>query len=236
MGASGTGEGRVVSTDVTPQVAAALDAAAIPQSRVGPRRHARLTGSERKLYFWILSRFAENGRPSGAESRAAAERFGLDADSALATLAREDLVHTNEDGEIAVAYPFSGRTTEHVVLFKGGHEVHAMCAIDALGIAPMFDQSIDIVSRDPLSRDRIGVALGADGTASWRPEESVVVCGASGDGESCCSCCPVLNFFASSENGERWLEARPDVRGYVMTMREAIDAGRAMFGDVFKAQ
>jgi hypothetical protein len=225
-----------MSTDVTPQVAAALDAAAIPQFKVGPRRHARLTDSERELYFWILRQFAENGRPSGAETRDAAERFGLDAESALAILAREDLVHTDRDGEIAVAYPFSGRTTDHVVRFKGGHEVHAMCAIDALGIAPMFERSIEIVSRDPLTRERVGVVLGPDGTASWRPEEAVVVCGASGSGESCCSCCPVLNFFASSENGERWLETRPDVRGYVMSMREAIDAGRAVFGDVLRAR
>jgi hypothetical protein len=46
----------------------------------------------------------------------------------------------------------------------------------------------------------------------------------------------VLKFFASSESGERWLETHPDVRGYVMTMREAIDAGRAVFGDVLRAQ
>ena len=224
-----------MSTDVTPDVAAALSAAAIPQFKVGPGRHARLTDSERELYFWILRRFAENGRPSGAETRESAERFGLDADSALATLAKEDLVHTDRDREITVAYPFSGRTTDHIVRLEGGHEVYAMCAIDALGIAPMFDQSIEIVSRDPLTRDRIGVALGPDSTASWTPEEAVVVCGTGGAGESCCSCCPVLNFFASSENGERWLETRPDVRGYVMSMREAIAAGRAVFGDVLAA-
>lgn len=111
-----------------------------------------------------------------------------------------------------------------------------MCAIDALGMAPMFDQSIEIASRDPLSRERIDVVLEPDGTASWKPEEAMVVCGASGGGESCSSCCPVLNFVASSESGERWLETRPDVRGYVTTMREAIDTGRAVFGDVLGAQ
>lgn len=42
-----------MSTEVTPDVAAALSAAAIPQFKVGPGRHARLTDSERELYFWI---------------------------------------------------------------------------------------------------------------------------------------------------------------------------------------
>lgn len=217
---------------MTPEVATALAAAAIPMSKVGPGRHARLDESERELYFWILRRFAGRGRPSGAETREAAEGRGLDASTVLTTLANEDLVHTDRDGEITVAYPFSGRTTDHVVRLGNGHDVYAMCAIDALGMAPMLDRSIEIVSRDPLTGERIAVALSPEGAGRWEPREAVVVCGASGDGESCSSCCPVLNFFASSDNGERWLETRPDVSGYVMTMDEAIEAGRAVFGDV----
>jgi hypothetical protein len=221
-----------VSTDLTPEVGAALYAAAIPGSKVGTGRHARLTDPERDLYFWILRRFAERGRPSAVETREAAAGFDLDADSALTKLATEDLVHTGPDGEIVVAYPFSGRTTDHIVRFEGGHELHAMCAIDALGIAPMFDQSIVVVSRDQITGENIEITLSPDGAGRWQPDEAVVVCGASGGGESCCSCCPVLNFFASPENGGRWLAGRPDVKGYVMTMTEAIEAGRAVFGDV----
>jgi Alkylmercury lyase len=224
-----------VSTDVKPEVAAALEAAAIPVSKVGPGRHARLTDPERALYFWILRRFAERGRPSAMETREAAEGLGLEADIALTKLRTEDLVHTRQDGEIMVAYPFSGRTTDHIVRFKGGHEVHAMCAIDALGMAPMFDQSIEVVSRDQVTGERIEIDLRPDGTGDWQPDQAVVVCGASGDGESCRSCCPVLNFFASPENGERWLAERPDVQGYVMTMAEAIEAERTVFGDVLAA-
>ena len=217
---------------LTPGVAAALDAAAIPISKVGPGRHERLSGGERELYFWVLRRFAASGRPSGVETRETAGRLGLDADRALKTLAARDLVHFDQAGEIVVAYPFSGRPTEHRVRFAGGHEVDAMCALDALGIAPMFDEAIEINSRDPLTGERVEVKLNPSGTGSWQPEGAVVVCGASGGGESCCSCCPVLNFFASAENGERWLKERPDVRGYVMSMDEAIEAGRAVFGDV----
>ena len=117
--------------------ATALTAAAIPSSKLGVARHARLSEAERALYFWILRRFARDGRPNSAELRAAAEQLGLSAESSLETLAREDLVHPGADGEIAVAYPFSGRPTVHRVRFPGGHEVDAMCAIDALGIAPV---------------------------------------------------------------------------------------------------
>ena len=217
-----------------PGVAASLRAAAISPSKLGPARHGGLTDSERELYFWILRRFATSGHPSGAETREAAERLGLDAERALDTFAGEDLVHLDRKGEIAVAYPFSGRPTAHRVRFQGGREAYAMCAIDALGIAPMFDEQIEIASRDPLTEVEIQLTLEPEGTGRWQPEEAVVVCGASGSGESCCSCCPVLNFFASRENGERWLKARPEVHGQVISMPEAVAAGRSVFGDVLE--
>ena len=213
--------------------AAALTAAAIPSTKLGSARHARLSEAERELYFWILRRFATSGLPSSAETQAAAERLGLAADAALATLARDDLVHRGRDGEIAVAYPFSGRPTSHRVRFPDGHEVDAMCAIDALGIAPMFGQPIEITSRDPLTGEEITGQVKPNGEVRWSPESAVVICGAmAAEGDSCQGCCPVLNFFVSPANAESWLAAHEEVHGDVISMQEAVAAGRAVFGDV----
>src|ERR1700693_3510387 len=101
-----------------PRAAAALAAAEIPPSKLGGARHARLDDLERELFFWILRRFATDGRPSSVDTDVAAQRLGLDVADAFETLAREDLVHLDEDGDIAVAYPFSGRTTAHQVRFQ----------------------------------------------------------------------------------------------------------------------
>jgi hypothetical protein len=225
----GTGE----PGQLAPAVAAALAAAEIPPSKLGPTRRARLTEAERELYFWILRRFATDGRPSSGEVRAAAGRLGLDTENALATLSREDLVHRRRDGEISVAYPFSGRPTAHRVRFPSGHEVDAMCAIDALGISPMFGQRIEVESRDPVSGETVGARVAPDGAAEWWPESAVVVAGAArSQGDACCGCCPILNFFASAANAERWLIEHPEVRGTSISMGEAAAAGRAVFGDV----
>jgi Alkylmercury lyase len=219
--------------ELAPRVAAALAAAEISPSKLGPARRARLTEAQRELYFWILRRFASDGRPTSSEVRAAAEQLGLDAEDALARLSREDLVHRGAEGTIAVAYPFSGRPTAHRVRFPSGHEVDAMCAIDALGIAPMFGKPIEIESRDPVSREEIVARVAPDGATEWWPESAVVVAGAiRNQGDACCGCCPVLNFFASPASAERWLSERPEVRGNVISMREAAAAGRAVFGDV----
>jgi hypothetical protein len=108
-----------------------------------------------------------------------------------------------------------------------------MCAIDALGIAPMLGERIDIESRDPVSGKGIRVKVDPDGAAEWWPASAVVVAGAIRDqGEACCGCCPVLNFFASSANAERWLTLHPEVRGVVISMEETAAAGRAVFGNV----
>jgi hypothetical protein len=214
-------------------VAGTLAAADIPASKLGRARRARLDDSERSLYLWILRRFATTGRPSRAELLAEAGRLGGDADRMLASLAREDLIHLGSDGEIAVAYPFSGRPTAHRIRFPNGHEVDAMCAIDALGIAPMFDEPIDVASRDPVTEERIEVRLSPGGGGSWEPASAVVVAGrVAGAQEACTGCCQVLNFFASSDSAERWLAGHSDVRGQVISIPTAIAAGRAVFGDV----
>lgn len=214
-------------------VASALATAEIPASKLGPARRARLSDRERELYFWILRSFATRGRPSAAEARGAAEQLGLGAERALTTLAREDLVHRGSDGEITCAYPFSGRPTVHRVRFPSGQEVDAMCAIDALGIAPMFGESIEVASRDPLSGGEIRAQVAADGAVEWWPESAVVVAGVlDRQSESCHACCPVLNFFVSAANGERWLAEHPQVRGSVISIQDAAAAGRAVFGDV----
>lgn len=216
------------------RVAATLAAAEIPSSKLGPARRARLSQSERELYFWILRQFASAGRPSSAEVRAAAERLGSDAEATLGTLAREDLVHRGVSDEITIAYPFSGRPTAHRVRFPGGHEVDAMCAIDALGIAPMFGMPIEVESRDPVSGEEIRAQVAPDGAAEWSPESAVVVAGAirSEDGDACCGCCPVLNLFASPATAERWLADHPEARGGVIQVDDAAAAGRAVFGNV----
>ena len=85
-----------------------LDAAAIPPERRGGARAARLDEGERSFDHWILLRFAATQPPSPAALRAAAEGRGLLLEEALATLAREDLVHVDRSGAVAVAYPFWG--------------------------------------------------------------------------------------------------------------------------------
>jgi hypothetical protein len=212
-----------------------LQAADIPPERRGRARTARLAEAERYYYLWILREFAAATPPTVEATRTAAARFGLDPDEAQAALAREDLVHTDADGRPLIAYPFSAKTRGHTVLIDGKQTVQAMCASDALGIAPMLDQPIEIVSNDPTSGAEVRVQLTAEGVATWQPAEAAVLAGsASRNGASFCGCCDVLNFFETKANATQYLFEHPEVAGAPISIPDAIEAGRIVFGDVLE--
>ncbi|MGH2934326.1 MAG: hypothetical protein ACRDL2_07410 [Gaiellaceae bacterium] len=103
------------------RVAQALELAEIPSERRGRGRVARLSPAERGFYRWILRQFATGTPPSAKATRAAAEELVLVPEQALEVLAREDLVHVDNDGRPVVAYPFSANYRGHRVLIDRTH-------------------------------------------------------------------------------------------------------------------
>jgi len=211
-----------------------LEAAAIPRSRCGTERTAGLSREERRLYNWIIERFAQASPPTPAQLAERARRLELEPSAAFATLAREDLIHTDDDGAVLVAYPFSARPRGHRVTIDERLTVEAMCAIDALGIAPMLDQPVEINSHDPLTGHEIWLRVSPGEGAWWEPETAAVLAGSGrASGPSYGRCCDVLNFFETPETAERYLREHGDVVGVPISIPEAIEAGRAIFGEIF---
>jgi len=217
------------------RVEAALEVAGIPPARRGAERTRRLNEAERNLYRWILDRFAHATPPHTEAVSERARALGLEPLGALATLATEDLVHADEYGAILVAYPFSARPRGHGVLIDNKRTVEAMCAIDALGIAPMLNLPIEITSQDPFSGAEVWVRLDPAEGAWWEPETAVVLAGSScRDGPSFSGCCEALNFFESPDNANHYLHEHAEVAGLPISIPDAIEVGRAVFGDIFE--
>ncbi len=214
----------------------ALSAAGIAPARFGPARLEQLGESERRLYRWILESFARGGRPEVEQLCDRASELGIEIEETLATFATLDLVHHDPaSGEILVAYPFSARPRGHSVLIDGTRRVEAMCAIDALGIAPMLELPIEVTSRDPISGAEIWVRLDPGEGAWWEPTTAVVLSGSSRcDGASFRGCCDVLNFFHSHDSASRYLGNHPDIAGFPISIPDAIEAGRTVFADLMK--
>ena len=91
----------------------------------------------------------------------------------LARLDALDLILLQDDA-VALAYPFSGLATAFVVRLANGQERYACCAVDALGIAAMLRQRIDVRSRChhcgeslELAADAAGPEPSAAGMMVW---------------------------------------------------------------------
>lgn len=69
--------------------------------------------------------------------------------------------------------------------------------------------------------------------AWWEPDEAVVLAGAmAAKGPTSVTCCRFVNFFRSQGSAARYLRGHPALRGEILTLPEAIEAGRTVFGEL----
>jgi hypothetical protein len=168
---------------------------------------------------------------------AAAARYGRTAAGVLADLHAGDFIQLDEAGRVRAAYPFSAVPTPHAVRIDGGPPVHAMCAIDALGMAAMLGRAVTIASTDTRTGQPIMVTVTKNGTAAtWEPASTVVFRGglascASAPGQAAAQVsCGYMNFFATSASAEARAAAHPGVTGEVLAQAAALRLGRKIFG------
>jgi hypothetical protein len=112
------------------------------------RQAARRAAREKPLPRLILRTFLDRGGPIPVEDIVSAlpQAAPEATRDALATLEDEDLIRIRA-GQIDVAYPFSAAPTPFLVRFPGGRDRYACCATDALGVAPMVGEPIEITSQ-----------------------------------------------------------------------------------------
>ena len=139
------------------------------------RQAARRAARQQPLMRLILRTFLQRGGPIPVEDIIAASS-GAAPDTlhdAFVALDDEDLIRVRA-GQIDIAYPFSAAPTPFRVRLSGGRERHTCCATDALGLAPMVGEPVEITSfchhcGDPLkfaaTPQRVG--LEAEGMMVW---------------------------------------------------------------------
>jgi hypothetical protein len=197
-----------------------------------PTRVPPVDPAEKAVHQAILRGFATTGHaPAAARLARLATGAGRAVEEVLEALHELDAIRLDPAGRIAVAYPFSARPTRHRVRIDGRLDVHAMCAIDALGISAMLGAATRIESVDVTSGRRVTVTVPTDGPAAWDPASAVVFLGAdAADGPSADRCCDHLNFFSDPDAATAWALAHPHVPGQVLTRTEAEQLGARLFG------
>ena len=153
----------------------------------------------RELHRRILLSFVEQGRIPTREEMG---RHVDDLEEAVNTLAEKDMVVFSRDGTPLGAYPFTMEDREHAVQVNG-HRVHAMCALDALAVAPMFGVNTQVSSRCRLTGAPVGTSCAN-------------------------SLCLEMMFLKSGEIAWQWFMEDPDNRE-VFTLKEAVEFGDQFF-------
>ena len=112
------------------------------------RGRARRASRETSTATRILQMFLDRGGPFPVGEIVARLQHGSDESvhDALAKLDDEDMIRIS-DGRVDLAYPFSASPTPFLVCFQDGRERHVCCAVDALGVAPMVGQAVEIRAR-----------------------------------------------------------------------------------------
>ncbi len=120
------------------------------------RQAARRAAREQPLVQLILWSFLQRGGPIPVEEIVVGSpgRRAEAVHDALAALDHDDLIRVRA-GQIDIAYPFSSAPTPFHLRLRGPRERYACCATDALGIAPMVGEPVEITSschhcREPL--------------------------------------------------------------------------------------
>jgi len=153
----------------------------------------------------------------------------------LGRLAAMDLLLVDATGEIVLAaYPFSSIPTPHRVLLTG-REVFALCAVDALGITAMLKEDARISSRCAHCGSPVEIQARPEQLTRHLPSEIVVWFPTSEEGDYCSvaeSRCPNISFFCTSDHLEVWRNVNGQPPGLVLSLLEAFEAGREIFGSL----
>jgi len=191
-------------------------------------RQRALAAPLRALHRAILRSFALAGR---APRMAELEREMAPADlaPALRCLADQDLVVLGADHrEIAGAYPFTTEATPHRVTVED-RALHAMCALDAVSIAPMFGLRtvIESVCAESAAEVRIGMDA-ARITAAQPDTVRVAIEWAATGGHTAHGLCRRMVFVADPAAADAW-HASCTHPSTDYSLDEAVEFGAAFF-------
>ena len=171
-------------------------------------RQASLPPELQALHRAILRSLADRGRPlSNPEIRALMP--GHSPSVVLWTLASEDLVVLKDGRSLVGAYPLTTEPTPHEILING-NRLWAMCAMDALSVAPLFDSTVEIASECPVTGAAIHLRMKGEQLLDVAPGPAVQLGVWWRDPYTCAArnFCPGVMFLRDGDAARLWQNGR----------------------------
>lgn len=165
----------------------------------------------RELHRNILNSFSKEGK--------AQDNIEL---SGLNILSENDLIVLDNSNNVVGAYPFSLRETVHHV-FNDSINLYAMCAFDAIAIAPVFNIKINIISHCHLTGERIDVSQNGKEVKNVQPSKNIYI-GIRWQSAGKCaadSLCMEMVFIKNEETARQWQNSDKNIS--VFMLNDAIE-------------
>lgn len=174
-------------------------------------RQKNLSPEYRQVHQSILKAFSLDGKaPDTIEQ------------SILSSLAENDLVVLDKVGKVVGAYPFSLRKTAHHV-FNEHIDLYAMCAFDAVAIAPVFNIKTNIISSCHVTKEKIEISQNVNQVMNVKPSTNIYI-GIRWQSAGTCAAeklCMEMVFLKDKDIASQW--KGNDENYSVFTLDNAID-------------
>jgi hypothetical protein len=186
-------------------------------------RQQSLSPADKKIHQSILHDFVKTGAASPDYDR-----------SSLDVLSDKDLIVLDkESGVVTGAYPFCSKSTPHHV-FMNDFITYAMCALDAIAIAPVFNQTTLIKSVCHVTKDTIEIKQNGNEITNEHDCKDVHVGIRWQDPGSCAaeSLCMEMVFLKNANTAEDWLQRGHDKS--VFNLNDAIEFATRYFSPLIE--
>jgi mercuric reductase len=193
-------------------------------------RQQQLDAELQQLHRAILNSFVEQGRPLPI-TEAASHLSQHSVEQAFQILARNDLIVLDVEQQMIMgAYPLTYEVTPHVIEVNG-HAINAMCALDALSVAPMFGVETGIKSSCAISGSPLTIHMQGEQVVTAVDEGDNLYVGIRWQqpcGAAAHSLCRDMVFLLGEEAAEKW-QQRSEIEGSVFDLLTAVAIGSAFF-------
>lgn len=192
-------------------------------------RQDRLGEPLKALHREVIKSLVTRGRAPSRSEVAALVGEG-EVDAAITRLGKDDLVVLSKDRrEIVGAYPVTQESTPHEVKV-GGNSIHAMCALDALSVSPMYGVPVEICSHCRVTGEAVCIKQdGARILDATPPTTRVGVRWQMPSGDHAAhSMCMEMVFLKDDATAAAWHGGDLQNHG-VFSLEEAVDFGARFF-------
>lgn len=202
-------------------------------SRTHLGRATALTPAQRLLFRALIDALIATGEAPSLES--ISQRVGLSSqETALIAeqLVAADWIATDDDGTVTSAYPFSVAPTGINARWDGT-ERPVMCAVDALGTAPMLDQAVQVRATCQHCDRAITIDVEPDRLKKRTPRSTVIIRRRT-VGPAAASRCAATRFACSPDHAQQWIHEHGGPDDVIQSLEASFIEGRTIFANAYR--